>query len=171
VVPCDQWAGPFGHETDQTIDPNQSWEGFAPGSSEVATVGLDDFALCGGDEETRAIVVYIDALWCSVCRLVASDLAAKYESEWKARGVQLVTLVVEDADGAPATLESAWEWRNTYGLEDTSVLADGAYVLANDYPRTLPQALIIDPKTMRVVARPIGRVDLDPLLEALLADE
>ncbi len=168
MPPCEEWSGPFGHEVDDQVDPNLTWEGFGPGSGDITDIGLEQFATCGGNEETRAIVVYIDALWCAVCRDVAGDLAAQYEGDWKARGVEVVTLVVEDVDGNPATIDAAWQWRDAFGLEGMVVLADPEYVFANGYPHTLPQALVIDPVTMRVVERPVGKVDLNPILDALI---
>lgn len=169
IPPCEEWAGPFGSEPDDTLDPNLTWQGFAADSGEIGEVELGEYAACSGNVETRAIVVYVDALWCSVCRDVATDLAAKYEGDWRGRGIEVVTLVVEDSDGNPATVDSAWLWRQEYGLEGMAVLADPDYLLANGSPRTLPQALIVDPVTMRIVDRPIGRVDLDPLLDKFLA--
>lgn len=168
ALPCEEWSGPFGTNEQETLDPTLSWGGFEPGAVEPTTVGLEDYALCGDGEDVTAIVVYIDALWCSVCRGVAEGLADKYDSDWKDRGIRVVTLVVENEDAQPADVESAWLWRNEYRLEDTAVAYDAAYSLANDVPRTLPQALVVDPRSMRVVARHIGKVDLEPTLDALI---
>lgn len=168
TLPCAEWSGPFGTHEQETLDPTLTWDGFEPGAIEPTTVGLEDYALCGDGEDVTAIVVYIDALWCPTCRKVAEGLADKYESDWKDRGIRVVTLVVEDEDGSPADVESAWRWRDQYGLEDTSVAYDPAYSLANESSRAFPQALVLDPRSMRIVARHIGQVDLEPTLDAVI---
>jgi hypothetical protein len=167
---CSAWDGPFGIETDQLLDPNLVWEGFLPGETSAAEVALEDVAACGGEDEIRAIVIYIDALWCAVCRDVAGDLAERYDSEWKGRGVAVISLVVEDQDANPATLESAWQWRDTFDLHDMPVAADPDYQLQNLYPDSLPQTLVVDPRTMRIVDRSIGKVNIDSILDEMIAD-
>jgi hypothetical protein len=169
VPPCERWEGPFGSAPPALLDPNTRWEGFLPGAIGPGDVDVRDLVACGGNDEVRALVVYIDAVWCDVCRNVARGLADRYAGSWRDRGVALVSLLVEDADGNPADLESAWQWRSTYGLDETYVAIDPAYALADDRPDTLPQALVIDPRTMRIHARAVGDVDLDPLVEQVLA--
>lgn len=169
VLPCTAWEGPFGSEVDDTFDPLTRWDGFLPEVIEPTQVRVASLATCGGNDEVTAIVVHIDAVWCDVCRSVAGDLADVYETSWRERGVAVVSLVVEDADGNPADLEAAWQWRAAHGLEAMPVAIDPAYDLANDLPDTLPQALIIDPRTMRIHARVTGAVDLTPFIDQVIA--
>ncbi len=169
ILPCSTWEGPFGTEASETLDPNQFWRGFKPGDATSSDVTLEDFAACGGGGEVKAIVVYIEAMWCAVCRDVTSRLAEKYETEWKDRGVAVISLLVEDVDGNPATEESAWLWRSTYGLEAMAVAYDPTYGLANESPDSLPQAVLVDPVTMRIYGRAIGNVDLDPYIADIIA--
>lgn len=168
VAPCSVWDGPYGAESGDVFDPLTRWDGFLPDVIEPTQVRMASLAACGGNDEVTAIVVHIDAVWCDVCRSVAADLAETYESSWRDRGVAVVSLVVEDADGNPADLEAAWQWRAAYGLEAMPVAIDPAYELANEQRDTLPQALIIDPVTMRIHARIVGDVDLTPYLDQVI---
>lgn len=168
VPACSTWEGPFGSSATDVLDPTLGWEGFSPGDIQPTTVELGDLAPCGGNDEVHAIVIYIDAVWCDVCRNVASGLGDRAR-DWRERGVEVVSLLVEDVDGLPADIESAWQWRSTYGLEETRVAIDPAYALANDEPDALPQALVVDPRTMRIHARTIGDVDLEPYVAQVLA--
>lgn len=170
IPPCGEWEGPFGTEAQQTLDPNHFWRGYLPGEDEARDVTLEQFAACGGGDDVTAIVVYIDAMWCAVCRDVTSRLAEKYETDWKDRGVVVITLVVEDVDGNPATEESAWIWRSTYGLEAMPVAYDPEYLLANGTPDILPQAVLVDPVTMQIYGRAMGNVDLDPYIDDIVGD-
>lgn len=170
IPPCGEWEGPFGTEAQETLDPNQFWRGYPPGEDEVRDVRLEQFAACGGGDEVTAIVIFIDALWCAVCREVASRLAEKYESDWEDRGVAVISLVIEDVDGNPATEESAWIWRSTYNLQSMAVAFDPEYVLANGTPDVLPQAILVDPVTMQIYGRALGNVDLDPYIDDIVGD-
>jgi hypothetical protein len=167
-LPCDEWEGPFGVDEQKILDPTSSWPGFPAGETAPGTVSLESYAMCGDGEDTTALVIYIDALWCAVCRDVAGTLAEQYESEWKARGVRVVTLVTETEDGAPADIEAAYRWRDAFDLWDLPVAYDPSYSLNFENQDSLPQALVIDPKNMRIVARHIGNVDLEPTIDAVI---
>ena len=55
-------------------------------------------------------------------------------------------------------------------LADLAVGFDPAYSLANDQPKVLPQALIVDPSTMRIVARVYGNVGIQSYIDGLVAE-
>ncbi len=161
--------GPFGIDEHETLDPTLSWDGFEAGETQPGTVSLESYALCGDGVDTTAIVIQIDALWCPACKDVAEGLAARNDSRWKPAGVKTISLVIEDEEGQPADVEDAYRWRAQYGLEGLDVAWDPGYSLANEDPDILPQALIVDPSTMLIVARVYGNVDLQPIIDSVVA--
>jgi len=165
---CDDLPGPFGTHPNETLDPGYVWGGFEAGETELGSLALADYALCSGDADTTAIVIQVDALWCPACRDVAEGLAERNATKWAPQGVKGISLVVEDEDGAPADEEDAFRWRQQFDLDDLAVGFDPDYSLRNEDPDALPQAIIVDPRTMRIVARVYGNKGIQPIIDELV---
>lgn len=54
---CVYPAGPYGVGPGQTVPPNLSWNGFAPGSSAATTFTAEDLFDCDGSRGIHAVVV------------------------------------------------------------------------------------------------------------------
>jgi hypothetical protein len=97
------------------------------------------------------------AQWCEYCQEEATDMAQWFGTtgpnagNWAALGVQFVTLLIEDNDSNPASATTAQEWRSAYPLSMITVCADpdpGSFA----YPNLgLPNDVLVDPRTMKVV--------------------
>src|SRR5687767_1700631 len=92
IPPCEAIEGPFGTKEGMSLDPLLAFEGFGPGDSDPREVPLGELLACGGNDEVKVLVIYIDALWCTVCQSVAQDLAEKYETDWKPKGVAVISV-------------------------------------------------------------------------------
>ncbi|MFP6683380.1 MAG: hypothetical protein VB934_01655, partial [Polyangiaceae bacterium] len=46
--PCQYPAGPYGVGQGQTVPPNLSWQGYAPGASSPSTISIQQFFDCDG---------------------------------------------------------------------------------------------------------------------------
>ena len=126
------------------------------GSLDPVDVSLADLHDCDGSRGIHAILIDVSAVWCGSCQAEAPALQAELTKAWSALGIRVVTLVIQDATGAPATLETARGWRDAFKLDAMTVVADpevtfGAYVPPQG--SSLPMMFVIDPRTMRVMER------------------
>jgi hypothetical protein len=168
VPPCDEWAGPFGVRQGEVLDPTRSWPGFGPGAVEEGVVALADYAACGDGQSVTALVVEIDAAWCTPCRDLAQDLAERNEERYLPAGVRVISLLVQDEEGQPADVEDASRWRQDFELQDLAVGYDPAYSLEIPDDNNFPQTLVVDPRSMRIVARVVGNVGLQPIIDRVV---
>jgi thiol-disulfide isomerase/thioredoxin len=149
--PCEYPPGPYGYQVGKVVPPNQSWDGYAPGSSTVETFKASDFYDCDGRFGINAILFDEAALWCGPCQQEASNIPDYYNSTAKPNGIKIVTLVVEDLKMQPATTANALTWRNQFKLYDIHVLADPGYFFSTPSGTNgLPTNVIVDPRTMKI---------------------
>jgi hypothetical protein len=90
------------------------------------------------------------ALDCEPCRLEAEELPELIEQEWAPLGIRAVTLVLGD-------VEDAAQWRDTYGLDASAVVADPDASMMKGIPVT-PLHVVVDPRTLAVEHRREGFV-------------
>jgi hypothetical protein len=115
------------------------------------------------------IVVSQAAQWCGVCKSEASKLETQLNGAWGSLNVKFVTLVIENSSGAPATTTTAKQWRDAYGLNSVSVMADPAFTFAHPGSNSLPVHAIIDPRTMKIIDKPEGSDPIDATVKQIAA--
>jgi hypothetical protein len=71
-------------------------------------------------------------------------------------GIVALTLMVENPDGERATIAGARTWREQHGLRSAYVAADPRTSMGTGGMFSTPLFTIVDPRSMRVVARPAG---------------
>ncbi len=148
------------------MDPSLSWQGYLPGSTTLATLRSTDLFDCDKSKGINAIVFDESATWCAACQQEASDLEAQMTSKWKAEGVFFVTLMCQDANGDPATTQTASDWQTQYGLTDVAVVADPGCTFLQS-TGGLPTNVLVDPRTMTVVSSTEGYGGPDPAVDQL----
>lgn len=139
------------------VDGTLSW------SCAGAPVATEDLFDCDGSKGINAIVFDVSAEWCAACVAEATDmksLAAQYD----ALGVKFVTLVIQDAGHAPASLSTASAWKQKYNLA-VDVCADPGFAFqpSGSGSLNLPYTLVVDPRTMRIVHVAQGYLSRYPL--------
>ena len=119
---------------------------------------------CDGAKGVTALLIDESATWCPECQTEAQRIAPEVTSTWKSHGVHVVTLMAEDQAENPATLATALSWRNEYALTSGAVCADptwttkqwgGAPAGGNGFPTNI----VIDPRTMKIIALQPSNVD------------
>jgi hypothetical protein len=148
------------------VDPSLTWQGYLPGGTTVATLKATDVYDCNKTKGINAIVFDESATWCAACQQEAQDLQAQMTSDWKAKGVYFATLMCQDANGGPATTQTASDWKNTYGLKDVAVVADPNCTFVQS-TGGLPTNALVDPRTMKIVSSSEGYGGPDPAVDQL----
>jgi hypothetical protein len=167
---CTYPAGPYGLNQGQVLSPNLKWQGYAVGASSTATIATKDLYDCDGSKQINAILFDMAATWCGACQEEALALPSEMSSSWAADGVKVITLMVQDEAGQPATLATALAWRNAFHLADVAmVVADPTIELVphSTVMIGLPTNVLVDPRTMRIVSLVQGYAPGDPSIDQL----
>lgn len=152
------------------VMPNHSWQGFVDDSTEPTEVKLSDFYDCDGYKGIHALLVDVSATWCGSCQVEAQTLTSKMNNKWSAMGIRVLTLMIEDAQNNPATIDTALQWKEQYHLVSTTVAADPDFFfvqLAQGGSVGLPFLIVIDPRTMQLVTTMQGYPADEKVLEDL----
>jgi hypothetical protein len=154
------------------VDPSLSWQGYVDDSGQVTTVSIASYYDCDGTKGVRALLLDQSAMWCPDCQQETSHIAPEVTSTWAGMGVQVVTLMSENQQHDPATLSTALSWRDEYALTKGAVCADPKWTTklwggASSAGNGLPTNVLVDPRTMKIVA--IQPADLDGTVQNLAA--
>ena len=133
-----------------------TWQGFAPNSAQAGTVSIGDFYDCDGSKGVNALLLITSATWCGACQEEASVLEQKTGGAWQGMGIRVVTLMIEDGSGDPATVATAQAWKDAFGLVTSAVVADPDISMASSPSFGTPLEVVVDPRTMQVVERQEG---------------
>jgi hypothetical protein len=149
---CAYPPGPYGVSTGDPVPETLKWQGFLEGATQSSEVPVTDFYDCDGSKGIDAVLFDVSATWCGACQQEAMDLPGKMTT-WKSEGIRVVTLMIQDEAGDPATVTTAQQWKDTYKLDTIVTLADpdASLVAAIGGGIGLPYQVVVDPRTMKVV--------------------
>ena len=155
--------GPYGTGEGKIVNPGLSWQGYLPNQTSASSITPNDLFDCDGSKGINAIVFDVAAEWCAACQSQASNQPQLF-SKYDALGIRVVTLVVQDASSAPATLATAQSWKQQYGLTDVAVCADPSFSFApiGQSSVDLPVTIVVDPRTMKIMKVSQGYVAAYP---------
>lgn len=144
-------GGDFRFGPGTKLDASLSWEGFVDGSDTVSTIRLSDFHDPDGSKGIHALLLTQESLTCDFS-YDASEEIQKRAPAWAKDGIEVLQLVVYDANDEPATVEVARQWKDHF--EATwNVAADPDFTFHEIGHNPLPIQLVVDPRTLTVVAR------------------
>ncbi len=111
-------------------------------------------------------VLRIQAAWCGTCQWHAAwtpTLAARYPDQ-----VSVIDLVFADEDNQPADVETGRRWRDrSAGTTALTLVGDAAALHASfRAPAPLPRILVVDARTLSVVAT-VANPDPDRVIQAV----
>lgn len=158
VGACTYPSGPYGTQVGAVIDPSLQWQCYVDDSATPTTVAMSDFFDCDGKKGVRAILLEQAATWCGDCVKEVQQVGPLASGAWKDEGVRVVTLMAQDAQEQPATLDTALTWRNEFSLTTGVACADPAWttrrwgVPSAGGDNGFPTNVIVDPRTMRIFA-------------------
>lgn len=154
--PCTYPPGPYGTKVGDTISPSLSWQGFLENSTSVSTITAADYHDCDGSRGVHAVLLIQSATWCGACKAEAAKYNSKMANGWQQKGIRILTLMIENAYGQPATVSTAQSWRDSYSNGSWAVAADPDFTFRTNGSNGLPTALILDPRTMKITHRQEG---------------
>jgi hypothetical protein len=154
---CVYPAGPYGTSVGDVVDPSLSWQGYVGDATQATAVDVKGYYDCDGSKGVTAVLLDESATWCVNCVNEAQQIGPDETSTWKSQGVQVVTLMAQNEQTDPATLDTALSWRNAYALTAGAVCADPQWTLklwggAGPSGNGFPTNVLIDPRTMKIVA-------------------
>lgn len=154
-VDCQYPSSGFGVQVGDVVKGSLSWQGYPEGASQSSTVSVQDYFDCDGSKGIHGILIISSATWCGVCQDEANDLPSM-AGTFAQNGVKVITLMIEDAYGSPASVGTATEWKDAFGLDSVAVVADPNFSFSGYGSVGLPLQIVVDPRTMEIVARDEG---------------
>jgi hypothetical protein len=146
--------GPYGTKVGEVV-PNLQFIGFEnPRLSQSSTnVALSDFYRPA--DKHAILLLNTAAVWCQPCQVEHQDLPSKVDALGP-RGLEVFSLIYQDANGKPANEETVSVWANTFDT-NFALAADPDFQLGQFGPADSPPLnVVIDAKTMRILAIFLG---------------
>jgi hypothetical protein len=137
------------------LDPATGWHGYLEGSTEESVITLGDFYDPSGSKGIAALLITEGSTDCPACVTEAMDLPGHVAGSWKTNGVKVLQLMVSDATGMAATTGTAAQWSKKVHAT-WPVAADPDFTFATAGENPYPIQVVIDPRTLTIVARITG---------------
>ncbi len=160
---------PYGLEVGDRFRGTFAWEGYTANQASSSVIEAASYFDCDGSLGTTAVLFVQVILPCLACQSQATGLASELPADWEARGIRVVMLVALDENRAPATLQTAQAWRDTFGVAFVAVAADPNFTFGA-ITGGLPIQVVLDPKTMQIAAVESGYSGDYSVLDALARD-
>lgn len=162
---------PYGLESGNVFPPLKL-TGYRNGGGPWTTIDVGQYHDPDGSRGINALVIDVEAAWCSVSRELARDLP-RFHADTVGRGARFLSVLLEDQSGQPATRATADVWLAEFALPfDLAIDPEQQSMPPKADPHWgVPRTYVIDPRTMRIV-RIHGGVNPDatsvPGLDAVL---
>lgn len=152
---CKYPTSGFGVNVGNHVQGDLAWQGYAEGADAPGTISIQDYFDCDGSKGINALLIVNSATWCGACQEEATDLPS-HAATFAQKGIRVLTLMVQNAAGQPATLATAKSWRGNFGLEAYATAADPSFVFGGSGSVGIPLQIVVDPRTMVIVNRTEG---------------
>lgn len=107
------------------------------------------------DGRFRYLFLNVAADWCQGCKIEAAQLPSLYDT-WAPKGGYVMSVLIEDEAGAPATTRNLDRWTTTYAPNYTMVYDPQQNINFVLGPESLPMNVIVDLETMEILHRVVG---------------
>lgn len=142
--------GPYGIDVGQTLPEALSWQGYRAHSSAVEVISITEYFDCDGSQGIHAVLLSSQSWYCGACQVEASELEGQWP-HWDTLGIKASVMLLEGSNNSGATASDAMQWKMQWGLESMAVVADPNLSLLSYNNGGVPQATVVDPRTMQVI--------------------
>ena len=151
-----QWPSePYGVNAGVSLSPSLCWEGYAAWSASQTTVSVADYFDCDGSRGINALLITGVKYGCGLCNEYTHALAER-ASSWQATGIAVILLLLNGLNGNAPTVADALTYREGYGLDWATSVADPSFSMSPSGTESIPQITVIDPRNMKVILREEG---------------
>ncbi len=92
----------------------------------------------------RATVIVVGAGWCGACQAEAPQIEAEITRPYRARGLRVVTLLTENSDRTPATVDFGLRWQTRFGLTSRMVVDPTSSITRRVRLDAYPFVIVVD---------------------------
>jgi hypothetical protein len=153
--------GPYGSEVGSVLR-NLCFQGWAAPDPDpehpaapLEPIALADFYDPDGSRGIDVLLVNTAAFWCSACRIEHRTLP-DHARELGPRGLVILSALFQDQERNPANVEDLSRWTQTYSTNFPMVLDPSYSFGAHASAETAPLNLVIDARTMTLIAKYVG---------------
>jgi hypothetical protein len=171
VGSADYPLGPYGYAAGTTIANLQFVGKQSDAPTDYSQLPMKELSLGDLRKDVKLIILDGAARWCSPCNRDQPSVKS-IEANYKARGVEMLEVLVEGGYGVAATADDISRWAATHTLSGT-ITIDPLYALSKYADVTaFPMYMVIRASTMKIEYMQVGSLTADPLepvLDGLLA--
>ncbi len=138
------------------LDAKMSWTGYPAGSTTLGEVALGSYLDPAAKKYKALLLVEVRAS-CGACQSEAQFISDNRD-RWAALGIAVVHLVFKWTSAEIATPNDAMKWKTKYDAS-WAVAADPQFTFAWSGTNYIPLNVLVDPRTLTMVAREEGYSD------------
>lgn len=97
----------------------------------TTTEGLEDLY----QYYQRPIVLDLSTMWCGYCQVAGAE-AQQMQDQYASKGLVYITVLIENFDGLPPTVEDLEAWKTNLGIDDAPVWASSRDIISATDPAT-----------------------------------
>jgi thiol-disulfide isomerase/thioredoxin len=154
---------PFGSQIDSVIAPLTLLGWKAPIDAQFDTAALEavtiaDFYNPDGKKPWKLIWVNSSAVWCGPCNKEYAEMrdSDTFKQVLEPKGVAVIGTLMENISAGPAAPSDLKNWADKYQVKFPMAL-DPAFKMGQYFEQaTVPGAILVDAKTMKIVAKLSG---------------
>jgi hypothetical protein len=154
------------YKVGDTLPGELTWQGFPEGSTELTTLALADYHDPTGAKGINALLITEGSPTCGPCIVEAKDLPPRLAGQWGKLGVRVLQLMIDNGHSGTATSLTAQQWKNSVKAT-WAVGVDADFTFAELGSNPLPIQIVVDPRTLKVVARLNGYQATLPAVDEL----
>jgi hypothetical protein len=119
----------------------------------------------------RATLIVVGTGWCGACQMEAPQIQSQITAPYASRGLRVVSLLTENSDRSPATVDFALRWQTRFGLTSRMVADPGNTINRSVRVTAYPFVAIIDRRGRLRLAEAAPRISrIRSTVDAILAE-
>jgi hypothetical protein len=119
----------------------------------------------------RATLIVVGAGWCGACQTEAPQVESQITQPYRSRGVRVISLLTENSDRSPATVDFGLRWQSRFGLSSRMVVDPTRSITRRVRLNAYPFVVLIDRRGRLRMAEAAPRLSrVRSLLDTVLAE-